>query len=190
MKLQYMNINETMSIYNRHTVAEEIVLRIDATMLSPYIVSIYWYQNLLLDGQMNKVYFIFWKISPAMNSICVFFWSKWTGDVVLLTVNHKYKIWRRRLLLIRHKGHQPIRSQMPSGERWTGHLSMYTVLQLQVSPAHTPALATSQGLACFWIYIHVHGYHNTVRCAVVNNSINCCLTMPLGKRSTEQRLCP
>ena len=62
MKLQYMNINETISIYNRHTVAEEVVLRIDATMLSAYhhnIVSIYWYQNLLLDGQMNKVYFIF-----------------------------------------------------------------------------------------------------------------------------------
>ena len=59
MKLQYMNINETISIYNRHTVAEEVVLRIDATMLSPYIVSIYWYQNLLLDGQMNNVYFIF-----------------------------------------------------------------------------------------------------------------------------------
>ena len=61
MKLQYMNINETISIYNRHTVAEDIVLRIDARMLSPYIVSIYmyWYQNLILDGQMNKVYFIF-----------------------------------------------------------------------------------------------------------------------------------
>ena len=40
MKLQYMNINETISIYNKHTVAEEIVLRIDARMLSPYIVSI------------------------------------------------------------------------------------------------------------------------------------------------------
>ena len=28
------------------------------------------------------------------------------------------------------------------------------------------------------------------RCAVANNSINCCLTMPIGKRSKEQRLCP
>ena len=36
-----MNINETISIYNRHTVAEEVVLRIDARILSPYIVSIY-----------------------------------------------------------------------------------------------------------------------------------------------------
>ena len=100
-------------------------------------------------------------------------------------------IWQRDptgVLLIRPQGHQSIRSRMPAGERWAGHLSMYTVLQLQVSPAHTPALATSQCLACLWVYIY--GCHNTVRCAVANISINCCLTMPIGKRCKEQRLCP
>ena len=187
-----MNINETISI--RHTVAEEVVLRIDARMLSPYIVSIYGCQTLLLDGQMNNVYFIFWKISPAINSICVFFWSKWTRDVVLLSADSKPQItiWQRPEVPLGYywSGPRGISQSGAGCPQGKGELDtcLYTVLQLQISPAHTPALATSQDLACFWI--DIHGYHNTVRCAVANISMNCCVTMPIGKRSKEQRLCP